>query len=80
MSEQWLAADELFEWFHKIEAFFVHPKFIPKGQEKAMIALGPNQNQLPQDLEVTFFFSYVKGNFCVQIFSFAKGFHFFSNN
>ena len=66
VSLQWLGVDTTLEWYHKIDSFVAMPRFIPRGRNKTtdigMPALGPQMNQLPQDLDVTFFFDYVKGN------------------
>ena len=65
VSVQWLSLDTTLEWYHKIDDFVAMPRFIPRGRnistDIGTPALGPQRNQLPQDLDVTFFFDYVKG-------------------
>jgi hypothetical protein len=65
VSLMWLAANTTVEWYHKIDNFVAMPRFIPNGRnistDIGISALGPQNNQLPQDLDVTFVFDYVKG-------------------
>ena len=65
VSQLWLGINTTAEWYHRIKEFVAIPRFIPFGRnvttDKGMPALGPQRNQLPQDLPVTFFFDYVQG-------------------
>ena len=65
VSVEWFAVNTTIEWYHQIDRFVVMPRFINRGLDtmtnKGMPGLGPDRNQLPQDLNVTFFFDYVKG-------------------
>ena len=65
VSIQWLGAEDEIEWYHSIKDFVVLPRYIPLGKDTStdpgLPPMGPNNNQLPQDLNVTFFFDYSKG-------------------
>ena len=65
VSTQWLVAENMVEWYHKITDFEVLPRYIPLGRDvdtdPGLEPMGANKNQLPQDLNVTFFFDYLKG-------------------
>ena len=65
VSVQWFAGNEFIEWFHKITAFEVLPRYIPLGRDTetdpGLPPMGINNDQLPQDLNVTFFIAYEKG-------------------
>ena len=65
VSIQWLVAENMVEWYHKITDFEVLPRYIPLGRDvntdPGLEPMGANKNQLPQDLNVTFFFDYLKG-------------------
>ena len=60
VSEQWLGSEDTVEWYHSITDFIALPRYIPSGKDPAtdpgLPAMGPDNNQLPQDLNVTFFF------------------------
>ena len=65
VSRQWLGAENMVEWYHQITGFVVLPRYIPLGKDvntdPGEPPMGPNKDQLPQDLNVTFFFDYSIG-------------------
>ena len=65
VSTQWLVSENMVEWYHKITDFEVLPRYIPLGRDvdtdPGLEPMGVNKNQLPQDLNVTFLFGYLKG-------------------
>ena len=65
VSTQLLGAENMVEWYHGITSLEVLPRYIPLGRDvdtdPGSPPMGPNNDQLPQDLNVTFFFDYSKG-------------------
>ena len=65
VSTQWHYAADSVEWYHEITNLIVLPRFIPLGKDLStdpgLPPLGPNKDQLMQDLNVTFFFDYSLG-------------------
>ena len=64
VSESWIGSNETGQWFHSIDQFVVTPKWIPKGMDslthEGILGFGENNDLLPMDVNVTFFFDYVK--------------------
>ena len=61
-----LGSESTVEWYSAINNFVAIPRFIPAGLDanthEGFPAFGPNNDLLPLDVNVTFFFDYDKGN------------------
>ena len=60
-----LGSEDTVEWYSAINNFVAIPRFIPPGLDasthEGFPAFGPNNDLLPLDVNVTFFFDYDKG-------------------
>ena len=60
-----LGSENTVEWYSAINNFVAIPRFIPPGLDanthEGFPAFGPNNDLLPLDVNVTFFFDYDKG-------------------
>ena len=65
VSSQELGSNNTVEWYSAINNFVAIPRFIPAGLDanthEGFPAFGPNNDLLPLDVNVTFFFDYDKG-------------------
>ena len=65
MSSLALGSNDTVEWYSAITKFVAIPRFIPAGLDpethEGFPAFGPNNDLLPLDVNVTFFFDYDKG-------------------
>ena len=83
MSSLALGSNDTVEWYSAITKFVAVPRFIPAGLDpethEGFPAFGPNNDLLPLDVNVTFFFDYDKGLFTYRKNdSFIYNFIFFS--
>ena len=74
VSEMVVGSEDMVEWYCAINNFVAIPRFIPPGLDsrthEGFPAFGPNNDLLPLDVNVTFFFDYDKGTIeTVEIFN-----------
>ena len=71
-----LGSENTVEWYSAINNFVAIPRFIPAGLDpethEGFPAFGPNNDLLPLDVNVTFFFDYDKGGALRQNIWFIK--------